>query len=152
MYLAKSLKPGLGKVLKYVKIQAQDSIDQIPEFFPPYVNSPEAFFNLCKSVTTYKKDPKNIEYIQEVRTLLGKNQGRGDCDCFTVLGLAGLTYYGLADNLYICLVGKTRMQPSHIYLSLDWKGKHHIFDLTNQYFDFERCKNYRYKQTIPITL
>lgn len=148
----KIIKPNLGKVLKYLKIQAVESIEQIPNFFPPNVSSPENFFTLCKGVTKYKKDPRFIEYIQTVQTLFDKNNGRGDCDCFSVLSLSGLAYYGLADQLYICLVGNSKERPSHIYVALDYKGKHYIFDLTNQYFNFERCKNYRYKQTIPINL
>lgn len=145
-------KPKLGKVLQYLKMQAQESVPDIPAYFPPNVATPEAFFNLCKGVTKFKKDPEGIEYIQTVHTLFDENRGRGDCDCFTVLGLAGLTYYGLADKMWICLVGKSNRRPSHIYLALDFKGRHYIFDLTNQYFDFERCRNYRYKQMIPIKL
>lgn len=145
-------KPSLGKVLQYLKQQAQESVDQIPNHFPPHINSPEAFFNMCKGVTTFKKDPRGIEYIQTVDTLFNVNKGKGDCDCFTVLGTAGLTYYGLYDKMWICLVGKNKKVPSHIYLAIDYKGRHYIFDLTNRYFDFERCKNYRYKQMIPINL
>jgi hypothetical protein len=144
-------KPSLGKVLEFLKIQAQESIEQIPDYFPPNIKTPEIFFNHCKAVTTYKNDPIFVEYIQTVQTLMNSG-GRGDCDCFTVLALAGLTYYDLADRLYICLVGKSKKVPSHIYVSGDFNGTHFIFDLTNQYFDFERCKKYRYKQMIPVRL
>lgn len=144
--------PGLGKTLQGLKAQAQESIDYMDDFVPENINTPEALFYFLKGETKFKKDPPGVEHIKTSKTLFEKYKGRGDCDCFTVTALAALTALFPSAKLYINLTSRNKHIPSHIYVSFDYKGKHHYFDLTNPWFDFERTKNYRYKQQIPIKL
>ena len=145
--------PGLKRTLLGVKDQAVESVDYMDQKIPDNIRTPEALFYYLKGITKFKKDPFGIEHIKTSRTLFEKYKGRGDCDCFTVTSLASLEALGLAKQLYIVLVSKNKRIPSHIYVAFDdKKGVHHIFDLTNPWYDFERTKNYRYKQLIPINI
>jgi hypothetical protein len=144
--------PGLKKTLLYLKKQAQESIPFMDRFIPNSITTPEALFYFLKARTKFKSDPKGIEHIKTAQTLFSKYGGRGDCDCLTVAALAALYNVLPGAKLYINLTGRNRKTPSHIYVSFDYKGLHHYFDLTNPWYDFERTKNYRYKQQIPINL
>ena len=60
----------------------------------------QSIFYGLRNQIKYKSDPHLIELIQRPRTLMGPNNfhgkpGRGDCDCFTVLGIsfATLSFY-----------------------------------------------------------
>ena len=148
--------PSLDKTLQYLKIQAQESVPQIPFYFNENITTGEQFFNICKSKITYTKDTDlagfGVEYFQTVKTLFEKNNGKGDCDDFTILGLAGLTYLELADSLFIVLVGATKKKPTHIYIEYMDRGTPYTFDLTNPYFNFERKGKYKFKQLVRIKL
>jgi hypothetical protein len=122
------------------------------KFIPSNIHTPEALFYFLKDHVTFKSDPPGIEHIKTAQTLFGKYKGHGDCDCFTVSALAALHVAVPKAKMYINLVGRRRSNPSHIYVSIDYKGLHHYFDLTNPWYDFERKGNYRYKQQIPVNL
>jgi hypothetical protein len=70
----------------------------------------------------------------------------GDCDCSTITILAGAKYLNLPGPYYINLVGKTRLNPTHIYPTIGNK----IMDLTNKEFNYERP--YKFHQKIKISL
>lgn len=148
--------PGLKKTIGYLVLQARESVPQVDEFIPSYIREPDHLFHELKTLTTYKSDPRGVEYIPTVRTLLGKNKGYGDCDCFTVLSLASL-YRCCGIRANIVLVGYNTFLAKHIYTNFTKKGKRITFDLTNPYYDFERAagpsgKKYRYFQDVKVNL
>lgn len=140
----------LSTTLKALKTQVIDSLPSISDYVPDTIKSPEELFYFLRSITTYKKDPKGVELLQMVSTLM-KRGGKGDCDCFTILSLTACIYLGF-DKLNVILVGRTKNSPSHIYINV-WdkeKKSYCIFDLTNPYYDYER--KYNFKQTLPFMI
>ena len=140
--------PGLSRTLQYIKQQAQESIPFMESFIPDHIDTPEALFYFLKPQITYKEDPPGIEYIQSAETLI--NWGYGDCDCFTVLALAGLTVIG-CPVIYTVIVGRNRMRPRHIYTAIKLNGERIPFDLTNSLYGFER-PTYQYYQDLRTIL
>ncbi len=140
----------LKHTLLSLKIQVEDSLPYISKYIPKHIASPEELFYFLKDLTTYKKDPKNVELLQTVQTLM-KRGGKGDCDCFTILVLTACHYLGFKPQQVI-LVGKTKYSPSHIYSMVydESKKKMVSMDLTNPNFDTERPYNYR--QTLPFMM
>jgi hypothetical protein len=144
----------LKHTLQSLKVQVEDSMPYIGDYIPSDISTPEELFYFLRDITKYKKDPKNVELLQTVQTLMDRN-GRGDCDCFTILALAACTYLGFdstAHPLQVALVGKSNRTPSHIY-SLVWdkkKKKYCSMDLTNPYYCMERP--YPYKQTLDFMM
>lgn len=141
--------PGLERTLLYVKEMAVESIPFMESFIPAHINTPEELFYFLKPHLTYKKDPVGIEFIQQAETLIVDAGGYGDCDCFTVLSLAGLHVIG-EKFLYTTIAGKTRGGPTHIYASFGAGKKRTPFDLTNSLFGFERP--YKFYQDLRTTL
>ena len=147
--------PGLKKTLQYLVIQARESMPYIHKYIPDNINNPEDLFNYLRTQITYKSDPKGEEYITTVKTLFNKNKGRGDCDDFTVLALASLSWFGY--NPRIVLVGYNKVFPKHIYTAYYVNGKRFVFDLTNPWFDYERPngpkgKPYKFRQELKVNL
>ncbi len=141
-----SLKHTLGKL----KDQVIYSLPYMEDYIPDNITSPEQLFYHLKSLTTYKKDPKGIELLQSVPTLMDRG-GRGDCDCFTILTLAACAYMGF--NLqWVKLVGKTKIAPSHIYSVVYDPNRKKIcsMDLTNAYYCTERPYNYQQLLNVKI--
>jgi len=137
----------LNEVLMYIKIQSVDSLPFAAKVCPNFENAEDLFYWLKKK-TKYKNDPKGIELLQTMQTLF-KNGGRGDCDCFVITSLACFIVLGF-DNVNICLVGRERSHPVHIYTALyDDNGNRFVFDLTNRHFNQER-NNYNYIQELPV--
>ena len=153
MVLEKPYKD-LADTLNNLKIQVQDSMPYIGKYIPSDISTPEQLFYFLRSKVKYKKDPHNVELLQTVQTLMDRD-GKGDCDCFTILTLAACTYLGFYSEehpLQIALVGKSKKVPSHIY-TLVWdedKNKYCVFDLTNPYYCMER--SYPYRQLIPFNM
>lgn len=146
------LKPyeNLNDVLKHLKIQVLDSLDFCAQWCPRY-SHPRNLFNFLKQHTVYKNDPETIELLMSAQTLISGSHtgqpGAGDCDDFTILGLACLLTCGFSDN-YIILAGHTRAQPVHIYIKTEYLGKIYTFDLTNRHFN--QARHYKYTQTIKF--
>jgi len=136
----------LEHTLDCIAIQVQDSMPYIGDYIPDWISTPKQLFDYLKEVTKYQDDPKGVEYIQTVQTLF-KNNGRGDCDCFTVLVLSALEYLGYNDN-YIVLKGNSKENPTHIYPATFYKGKFLILDLTNDIYNYDR--KYRYEQKLKF--
>jgi hypothetical protein len=140
----------LEHTLKALKIQVIDSLPYISNYIPNDIETPEQLFRYLKSKTTYKKDPHNVELLQMVPTLM-KRGGKGDCDCFTILTLTSC-YFLNFKPLYVSLVGKSSIAPSHIYSEVYDRQKNEIcpMDLTNPYYCMER--SYPFKQRLKFTI
>jgi hypothetical protein len=133
-----------------LKAQALEDVGWMKQNLPGYVEKPRDLFNFLKKVTTYKHDPKGIELIHSPRSLFEDNyhgkSGFGDCDCFSTLAICGLKAMGTPEaKIKICLTGRNKKTPRHIYLSVDGTP----FDLTNSRYGEER--SYPYKQEIPLS-
>ena len=143
----------LEHTLLAIKQQVKDSLRYAENNCTGF-DTPAQLFDWMRSWRTYRRDPKGRELVQSLMTLLDNNKhgivGAGDCDCFTVAGLACMLANGF-DDVYVVLAGRTDSAPSHIYAAVKWKGKIRPFDLTNNYFDVER-KTYGYKQVLPFSM
>jgi hypothetical protein len=138
----------INDTCKKIKMQVYDGLDyainECPEF-----KSPEHIFYWLKRRTRYKHDPRGVELLQTLPTLLENNwhgeNGAGDCDCFTIAFLTLMIANGFHNDLYVVLVGRRPKVPVHIYAGyIDANGIFKVCDLTNKHFDSER--NYPYKQ------
>lgn len=138
----------LAHTLTEIKRAAIAGLPFCSNFVPGILNSdPEGLFYFLKEKTSYQKDPPGIELLQQPETLLTKKNywgkpGAGDCDCFTILSLACLQIIG-QKKLRVVLVGKNRNNPTHIYSAFGSGENYRTFDLTNNFFDFERKYNFR---------
>jgi hypothetical protein len=133
----------LKHTLEMLKRQVEDSLPYMEDYIPDSIDSPERLFYFLKTITSYKKDPRGIELLQTVPTLMDLG-GKGDCDCFTILTLASCCYLGFNPQ-FVKLVGKTKIAPSHIYSTVydKRKGKVCAMDLTNSYYCVERPYNFQ---------
>lgn len=140
----------LTKTLLALKIQVIDSLPYVHEYIPDGNYTPESLFNFLKPNLKYQNDPKGIEYIQTMQTLMDAN-GRGDCDCFTVTALAACSYLDYKP-LYVTIVGNTAMQPTHIYAELydPYKKQICAMDFTNPIYNMQRP--YKFKQRLLFKL
>jgi hypothetical protein len=140
----------LDDVLRQIKNLALSDIQFCKTLIPG--NDLISIFYGLKNRIKYKHDPHMIELIQKPSTLLSRYNyhglpGRGDCDCFTTLGIATLLAKGIKPkDIDIVLVGKNSKFPKHIYL----EAQNTTFDLTNPMLGQER--KYKYKQKININL
>lgn len=101
--------------------------------------NPEKLWNQLKLLLTYRNDPKGIELIQGIDTLLNKNYygvpGMGDCDCFTCAVLSIAFAHG--KPAIIVLAGNKG--ATHIYPELIApNGRNYSVDLTNDFFNIRR--------------
>jgi len=147
----KSLQPykSLIHTLKSLKNQSLESVGYMKKQMPGYLSEPRDLFYYLKDRVTYKHDPKGIELIHTPQSLFEDNYhgkpGAGDCDCFTALSIAALKAMGVPDaKIKVCLTGRSKTIPRHIYLSVN----NTPFDLTNDLYGEERP--YPYKQEIPL--
>lgn len=147
--------PDLKTTLKAIKIQIEDSLPYIGKYIPDEIDTPEELFYYLRSKTIYRDDPKGMELLQMAQTLMEGHywgiKGMGDCDCFTILSLAALYYLGY-DQLYIKIVGKKKIAPTHIFALVYDPNYKKIcaFDLTNPDYDQERY--YPYYKIIPLNM
>lgn len=147
----KSLQPykSLIHTLKSLKNQSLESVGYMKKQMPSYLSEPRDLFYYLKDRVTYKHDPKGIELIHTPQSLFEDNYhgkpGAGDCDCFTALSIAALKAMGVPEaKIKVCLTGRSKTVPRHIYLSVN----NTPFDLTNDLYGEERP--YPYKQEIPL--
>jgi hypothetical protein len=135
----------INQVLQAMRTQIIDSLDYCVEELPSF-DHPEQLFDFCRNITTYHLDPKGVELIQSVPTLLENNywgiSGAGDCDCFTILTIALCIAQGWNDN-FIVLVGRKKVAPVHVYSAVKFNGQLYTLDLTNPYINIERPYKYR---------
>jgi hypothetical protein len=146
----------LKHTLLQLKKQVEDSLPHVGKYVPSDIETPEELFYFLRENVKYKKDPKGIELLQTVQTLMSKNNyhgkpGAGDCDCFTILVLASNIHLDFGPQ-QVALVGKSKISPSHIYSLVydEEKNKMCAMDLTNPYYCMER--SYPYKQTLNFMI
>jgi hypothetical protein len=140
----------LTHTLKALKVQIIDSIPFMSQYIPTDIQTPGELFIYLKSITTYKSDPKGIELLQSVPTLLDRG-GRGDCDCLVILSISSFLFLGFK-KINVVLVGNKSFSPTHIYTEIyDMdKGGFIPFDLTNPTYGKER--SYKFKQSLKFCL
>lgn len=141
----------LTHTLQCIKLQVLDSLDFADEFLPTDIQTPQQLFYFLKSEVQYKHDPKGVELLQCMQTLMDRN-GFGDCDCFTITSLASMYILGFKP-MYVALVGNSPLNPTHIYTEVydREKGKICAFDLTNPVYNMQR-KTYKFKQRLLFRL
>jgi len=116
----------------------------------------EIFYKL-KELLTYVPDPTGRELLQQLDTLLDTNgmnyhgqSGAGDCDCFTIAGLAVLLNAGY-ENVYVIIAGHTKAAPVHIWVQVrDDYNRILNFDLTQP--EFNSARFYPYFQRLKFNL
>lgn len=140
----------LEHTLKALKVQVADSLDFASNFIPSDIQSPGELFDYLKPYLHYRNDPKKVELLQSFQTLMNRG-GKGDCDCFTIAGLASCVVCDFKP-LYVALAGNSIFLPTHIYLeAYDLEDrKICALDFTNQEYDFERP--YKFKQRLLFRL
>lgn len=142
----------LEDVLKFIKVQIKDSIEYAKDNIPSF-NNPASLFYWLKDRVIYKNDPATIELIMTMETMMKGERtgtpGAGDCDDFTITGMACLIASGFHKN-NIVLTGRNSEAPVHIYISTFYDGSWYAFDLTNEEFDQER--KYKFKQELVFSL
>jgi len=140
----------INDTLKHIKIQISDGVPFALSKCPAF-KDPEELFTWLKKRVTYKNDPKGIELLQTLPTLLCDNwhniPGAGDCDCFTISTITLMIAQGWKD-IKIILVGRNKNAPVHIYTVIYWKGSRKVLDLTNKKYNQERT--YPLIQELPV--
>jgi hypothetical protein len=141
----------INDTMRAIKTQIIDgmqfAVTKTPEF-----KTPEELWNWLKPQLTYEDDPQGTELLQCIQTLLtNKNhhgkKGRGDCDCFSI-ACCTLMIANDWDNINVVLAGRTKKNPVHIYMEIQFKGKWYTLDFTNKRFNTERP--YPLTQRIPV--
>jgi hypothetical protein len=121
-------------------VQVKESIPFMRSFLPDWISSPEDLFSFLKPQLIFTPDPPETELLQTSQTLFTDNYhgiaGAGDCDCFSITGLAAC--YVLQIPAKIVLAGRSKIQPVHIYLRVMNREKWIPFDLTEAEINSER--------------
>lgn len=143
----------LSDVLIHIKKQVIDSLDYASDVLPSFRDPSELFYYL-KDRTVYLSDPTTIELLMTMQTLMEGTRtgipGAGDCDDFTITGLACCIVNGWLKNK-IVLVGRDRKAPVHIYFTTNYQGVDYVFDLTNPEFNHER-NSYKFRQYLEFRI
>jgi hypothetical protein len=139
----------LADTIQKMGMQVYDSLDYADKYLP-YNVTPKEIFHILKQNTTYKHDPQGVELLQSMPSLMDDNywghSGWGDCDCFTIAGVACCTVRGYKTRYVV--VGNDRNAPSHIYFQVHDGRKWVDFDLVAPYYGI--TKPYKYQNSFPI--
>lgn len=132
--------------------QVNDSINFMRNFLPAEIETAEELFYFLKPQLIFINDPPDRELLQTSQTLFNNNphgiSGAGDCDCFSITGLAAL--YVLQIPAQIVLAGRNLRAPVHIYLMVKNSRDYVPFDLTQPTFDNERPYKYKFYYQAPF--
>jgi hypothetical protein len=108
-----------------------------------FSTEPRELWSQLKPLLIYRNDPKGLELIQGISTLLTKRNyygvsGMGDCDCFSCATLS--IAFANKKPALITIVGNSK--ASHIYVQLQSKdGKWYSLDFTNEDYNVRRPYN-----------
>ncbi len=159
-YPYKSLRDTLDKIQDQIEISVPFAVDFIEKYCKSSMHTIErpvtvqALFDLLKSKTHYRDDPKGIELIQSMPSLFLNNYynspGTGDCDCFTVTACASMIAEGLPTGFTIYGNG---LVPTHIaadYWDYKYQKKQRVpFDLVAPGLGI--VKKYRWNRSYELT-
>jgi len=144
----------INHTLKHLKIQVVDSLPYAKENVPQF-NHPRELFYWLKDNTIYENDPKNVELLQTLQTLLEGSYtgtpGAGDCDCFVIATLACCAVQGRGwKNLDVVLAGRSKLAPVHIWSGITFNGQYYDMDLTQP--DFDDTRHYPLTQELKFKI
>jgi len=149
MAVIKKRYTSLDECLKHLRLQIEESIKYADKVTPHFTH-PANFFNWLKPQLTYKKDPRGVELLQSMPTLLNNNfygtPGAGDCDCFTITAAACCMVQNW--RTFIILAGRNKYTPVHIWSGVTINGQDYHLDFTNKIPNFTRY--YPYTQKLYI--
>jgi hypothetical protein len=135
--------------LRHIRLQVAEGLEYANNNVPLFYTPIDLFYWL-KMRTTYIDDPKGIELIQSLPTLLENNfhnvSGGGDCDCTSTAMLTCLQKQKFGKHSWIKLAGRNKLYPVHIWAGVDYREKELSLDLTNKMPNIER--KYPYVQKI----
>lgn len=137
----------LPDTLQHIRLQVLQSLKFADETVPAFQH-PAELYRWLKDRTTYKNDPKGVELLQTMQTLINGDYwgipGAGDCDCFTITTLACCEVLGWKS--WYKLAGRSLDAPVHIWAGVDFKGQEIPLDLTEKQVGKERV--YKFVQKI----
>ena len=129
--------------------QIEESLDYARDWTPVQTNPKELFWIMRQNLT-YKNDPKGIELLQSMPSMMDDNYhgvpGAGDCDCFTIAAIACCKAADIPCRIVI--VGNSAAAPSHVYAEVLDDGVWTPFDLVNPWYG--QTKEYAYKKIINV--
>ena len=137
----------INDTLRHIRLQVNEGIpyayNNVPQF-----KDPTRLFNWLKPRLTYKLDPRGVELLQSLPTLMENNfygvSGSGDCDCFSI----GVLSICCAQNwpgakIWVKLAGRKRNAPPvHIWTGVTINGIEYPLDMTNRIPHKERYYPY----------
>lgn len=137
----------INDTLRHIRLQVLQSIPYATAEVPDF-HSPDQLYRWLKNRTVYKNDPKGVELLQTMPTLINGDYwgtpGAGDCDCFSITTLACCQVLGW--KMWLKLAGRDRDTPVHIWTGVTIKGEDIAMDLTEPTIGRERP--YKYVQKI----
>ena len=152
MAVLKKRYKDLNEVMRYIRLQVEESIP-FAQSFVPQSSDPVALFHWIKPYLHYRKDPPGVELLQSFPTLIKNNyygkSGTGDCDCFTIAMISACAVQNWpGSRIWVKLAGRNKYTAVHIWSGVDYKGKETALDLTNPVPAYER--DYQYVQKIYL--
>lgn len=142
----------LRRVLELMKLQVADSLQYATDHSPT-LTTPKEVWDWLKPQLHFEDDEKGFEDLKSMETLMERDKGYGDCDCFVVTTLAVLIVNNFSD-IAIVMVGATKTAPTHIYSQVTFNGQRIILDFTNPKYNMERTSGrrgrYKYRQIVPV--
>ena len=152
MAVLKKKYKDINDTLRHIRLQIEESKPFARKFMPQCKTPADLFFYL-KPYLKYKHDPKGVELLQSMPTLLTNNyygvSGSGDCDCFVISACASTLQQNWKNcKTWIKLAGRSRRNPVHIWSGVTINGKDYALDFTNPIPNYERY--YPYIQKIYL--
>ncbi len=141
----------INDTLRHLRLQVEESLPFASKYVPNF-RSPVDLFLWLKPQLIYKNDPKGVELLQSMPTLLKNNyygvSGMGDCDCFTISCLASCMVQNWSGKCFIILAGRNKFTPVHIWSGIDIGSNTYNLDLTNKIPN--KVRDYPYTQKLYI--
>jgi len=138
----------IQQTIDFIKVQIIDSQDFAIDWLQDHpIGSPEELFYELKEKLYFTHDPKGVELLQTMQTLMTRNnyhglEGAGDCDCFVIT--VSILSLLLGFKTQVVLAGRSRKYPVHIYNIIN----NNYFDLTEKFFG--RRRYYPYYQILDV--
>jgi hypothetical protein len=141
----------INDTLRHLRLQVEESLNFAQNYVPSF-SSPVELFLWLKPQLKYKNDPKGVELLQSMPTLIKNNfygvSGMGDCDCFTIAMLASCMVQNWRGKNFIILAGRNKFTPVHIWSGVDLNNNNYNLDLTNAIPN--KVRDYPYTQKLYV--